>query len=86
METSMYKLQTDSWYLERLLCFMAGIIAILSSLLAWLHSICWLILTILVGLNLFVFSTTGFCPSATFLRRMGAKARLETGSQGQRNG
>ncbi len=73
----MYKLQNDSWYLERVLYLMAGIIVILSSLLAWLHSIYWLILTILVGLNLFVFATTGFCPSAIFLRRMGVHPRLE---------
>jgi hypothetical protein len=73
----MYLLKTDSWYLERILFLMAGILVIVSAFLAWIHSIYWLILTLLVGLNLLVFSLTGFCPSAIFLSRMGVKAGLE---------
>lgn len=73
----MYLLKTDTWYLERILFLMAGILVIISASLAWIHNIYWLILTILVGLNLLVFSLTGFCPSAIFFHRMGAKTRLE---------
>ncbi len=72
----MYLLKTDSWYLERVLYLLAGIMTLGSALLAWLHSIYWLILTILVGLNLIVLSTTGFCISAQFFRKLGVKPRI----------
>ena len=73
----MYLLKTDSWYLERIIFLMAGILVLASSILAWVHSIYWLILTILVGINLLVFATTGFCPSANVFYKMGVKPRLE---------
>jgi hypothetical protein len=72
----MYLLKTDSWYLERVLFLMAGILVLASSILAWVHSIYWLILTLLVGINLLVFAVTGFCPSAIFFNKMGVKSRL----------
>jgi hypothetical protein len=72
----MYLLKTDDWYLERLLFLMAGILTLLSALLAWVHTMYWLILTALVGLNLLVFALTGFCLSANLFRRLGVKARL----------
>jgi hypothetical protein len=73
----MYLLKTDSWYLERIIFLMAGILVLASSILAWVHSIYWLILTILVGINLLVFAITGFCPSANVFYKMGVKPRLE---------
>jgi hypothetical protein len=72
----MYLLKTDSWYLERIIFLMAGILVLASSILAWAHSIYWLILTLLVGLNLFILAVTGFCPSAAILNRIGVKPRL----------
>ena len=72
----MYLLRTDSWYLERIVFLMAGILVLASSILAWVHSIYWLILTLFVGLNLVVFAVTGFCPSANILYRMGVVPRL----------
>jgi len=48
----MYLLETDSWYLERVIFLMAGILTLAGAVLAWFHSIYWLILTVLVGLNL----------------------------------
>jgi hypothetical protein len=73
----MYLLKTDSWYLERIIFLMAGILVLASSILAWVHSIYWLILTLFVGLNLFVLAVTGFCPSAILLDKMGIKSRLK---------
>jgi len=67
----MYLLETGSWYLERVIYLMAGILITAGTVLAWLHSTYWLILTALVGLNLLVFSITGFCPSANILFKMG---------------
>ena len=73
---TMYLLKTDIWYLERIVFLMAGILVLASSILAWAHSIYWLILTLLVGLNLFILAVTGFCPSAAILNRIGVKPRL----------
>lgn len=72
----MYIAQTDSWYLERIIWLIAGIFALGSALLAWLHSPYWLILTGLVGINLIVFALTGFCLMANIIYKLGAKPRL----------
>jgi hypothetical protein len=72
----MYLLETDNWYLERIIFLMAGILILAGTVLAWLHSIYWLILTALVGLNLLIFALTGFCPSANILCKMGVKPKI----------
>ncbi len=72
----MYLLKTDTWYLERIMFLMAGILVLASSILAWVHSIYWLILTLLVGINLVIYAVTGFCPSANIIHKMGVKSRL----------
>ncbi len=72
----MYLLRTDRWYLERVLFLMAGCMTGLSIILVLAHSIYWLILTGLVSLNLIVFATTGFCPSAIAFQKAGLKPRL----------
>jgi hypothetical protein len=72
----MYLLKTDSWYLERLLFLMGGIMTLLSVLLVLVHSIYWLILTAFVGLNLLVLGLTGFCISANIFYKLGVKPRL----------
>jgi len=72
----MYFLKTDSWYLERVIYLMAGIFTLAGTILAWLHSPYWLILTAFVGLNLLVFALTGFCPSANILYKMGVECRI----------
>ncbi len=73
----MYIAQTDSWYLERIIWLIAGIFALGSALLAWLHSPYWLILTGLVGVNLIVFALTGFCVMANIIYSLGARPRLQ---------
>jgi hypothetical protein len=73
----MYRLKTDKWYLERILYLMAGIMILISVMLVLAHSIYWLILTALVGLNLLVLSITGFCPSAIVFYKLGARPRLD---------
>jgi hypothetical protein len=73
----MYFLKTDNWYLERLLYLMAGILTLASAILTWAHSMYWLILTVLVGLNLLVFALTGFCPSANVFFKLGVKPKLQ---------
>ena len=73
----MYLLQTDKWYLERLVYTMGGTMVLVSLLLAVVFSLYWLILTALVGIMLVNFGLTGFCPSALLFHRLGVKARLQ---------
>jgi len=73
----MYIAKTDSWYLERIIWLIAGIFTLLSAVLTAIHSLYWLILTALVGVNLIIFSLTGFCLMANLIYALGAKPRLE---------
>jgi len=49
----------------------AGIVVLLSALLAWLVSPAWLLLTAFVGINLVQSAFTGFCPLAIILKKVG---------------
>jgi len=71
----MYMGNTDTWYLERIVFLIAGILALTSGVLAWVYSPYWLILTILVGVNLIIFATTGFCLMANILYKLGVQPR-----------
>lgn len=75
----MYMAATDQWYLERVIWLVAGTFALSSAVLAWLHSLWWLVLTALVGVNLIIFGLTGFCLMANFLYYLGFPARLQRG-------
>lgn len=73
----MYIADTDSWYLERVIWLIAGIFALSSAILAWVHSLYWLILTGIVGVNLIIFSLTGFCIMANLVFKLGAKPMIQ---------
>lgn len=49
----------------------AGIVVILSVLLAIAFTNAWLLLTLLVGLNLLQSAFTGWCPAMPVLRKFG---------------
>ena len=55
--------------IERGLRLIAGIVVLLSILLAWLHSPYWVGLTAFVGLNLFQSAFTNWCPMVWFWMR-----------------
>ncbi len=57
--------------IERWVMRFAGIVVMLSLLLAHFVSPNWLWLTAFVGVNLFQSSFTGFCPLAIVLKRFG---------------
>jgi hypothetical protein len=58
---------------ERALRLMAGIVILLSLLLAHFASPYWLWLTVVVGLNLLQSSFTNWCPAMTIFRALGLK-------------
>jgi hypothetical protein len=61
--------------LERYLRGIAGVIIIVSVLLAYYHSPYWLLFTAFVGLNLLQSAFTNWCPVMTLLRHLGLKCQ-----------
>ncbi|MFI0397856.1 MAG: DUF2892 domain-containing protein [Thiolinea sp.] len=59
---------------DRMVFAMAGVIVLLSVLLAVYHHMNWLWLTGFVGLNLLQAAFTGFCPAALIFKKMGIQA------------
>jgi len=73
----MYIAKTDKWYMERMIWFMAGLFILTGTSLAAIHSKYWLILTGLVGVNLLIFTFTGFCIMANILHRVGIRSGIK---------
>lgn len=59
---------------DRMVLAMAGVVVLLSVLLAVYHNINWLWLTGFVGLNLLQSAFTGFCPAAIIFKKLGFEA------------
>ncbi|MCF8880671.1 DUF2892 domain-containing protein [Hyphobacterium sp. SN044] len=57
----------------RAVTLFAGVVILVSLLLAWQFSPMWLWLTAFVGANLVQSSFTGFCPAAMIFKAMGLK-------------
>jgi hypothetical protein len=57
--------------LDRGVLLVAGLVTLLSTVLAAFVSPWWLLLTVFVGLNMLQASITGFCPAALILKRLG---------------
>ena len=55
----------------------AGILILISVILAWIHSPYWLIITFIVGINEIMFSLFGICVTSNILYILGAKPRLQ---------
>ncbi len=79
----MYLARTDKWYLERLIWLVAGVFALAGTVLAVVHSRYWLLLTGLVGVNLVIFATTGFCLMANILYRLGVRPMITSDRGGE---
>jgi len=60
--------------IDRAVMAFAGLMVLVSLLLAQVHSPYWLLLTAFVGLNLIQASFTGFCPAAMIFKALGLKS------------
>ncbi len=58
------------WPLERVLFALAGTVTLLSALLAALFSPWFLLLTVFVGVNQWLYVTAGACPASLLLGRL----------------
>ena len=63
------------WPLERVLFALAGSMTLLSGVLAVTVSRWFLLLTVFVGLNQWLYVTVGNCPASLLLGRAGIKAK-----------
>jgi hypothetical protein len=59
---------------DRAIFVLAGSMVLVSTVLAWLVSPYWLLLTGFVGLNMLQAAFTGFCPAAAIFGKLGLKA------------
>ncbi|MCK5684021.1 DUF2892 domain-containing protein [bacterium] len=59
--------------LENYIRVIAGLFVFVSALLGYLHHKYWLFFTMFVGLNLFQYGFTNFCPMALILKKLGIK-------------
>ena len=57
--------------IDRMVILFAGSVVLTASILAYLFSPIWLLLSGFVGLNLMQASVTGFCPLAMILKKVG---------------
>jgi hypothetical protein len=68
-----------AWPLERVLFAMAGTVALLSALLTVLVSPWFVLLTAFVGINQWLYVSTGACPASLLLgRACGLRSTLHT--------
>lgn len=74
----MYLASTKKWYLERIIYLMAGVFTLAGVGLGYFVSPYWYILDALVGVNLIIFSLTGFCIMSNILYRFGVQPNCET--------
>lgn len=58
---------------DRAVLAFAGLVVIVSLILAWFVSPYWVILTAFAGLNMMQAAFTGFCPAAMVFKRLGLK-------------
>lgn len=63
------------WPLERVLFALAGTMTLLSALLAAIVSPWFLLLTVFVGVNQWLYVTVGACPASLVLQRLGVAPR-----------
>jgi Protein of unknown function (DUF2892) len=59
--------------IDRIVLAFAGTMVLIGTILTWVHSPYWLLLTGFVGANLLQSAFTGFCPLAKILKAVGCK-------------
>ncbi|MCG6169746.1 DUF2892 domain-containing protein [Leptospira sp. FAT2] len=67
----------NSWYLERYLFLIAGTVSLAGLTLGFFVNQWGFAFNLLVGLNLILFSFTGFCPMSYFLKKIGIPSLAE---------
>ena len=72
-QEKIYRLDTETWYVERAVYLLAGIFVLASIILSLTVHENFLYFTALVGAMLINFSLTGYCPLSILLGKAGLK-------------
>jgi hypothetical protein len=73
----MYIANTTTWYLERIIRLVAGILVLISSILGYFVHPNWFLSAGFVGAMLTIFALTGFCPMSIILYALGVRERCK---------
>jgi len=73
----MYKLKTDTWFLERIVFLVAGILVLGAVALGLKVNSNFFYFAGFIGFMQIFFALTGLCPMAILLEKLGAKGRLD---------
>jgi hypothetical protein len=73
----MYIANTTTWYLERIIRLVAGILVLISSILGYFVHPNWFLFAGFVGAMLTIFALTGFCPMSIILYALGVRERCK---------
>jgi hypothetical protein len=73
----MYIANTTTWYLERIIRLVAGILVLISSILGYFVHPNWFLSADFVGAMLTIFALTGFCPMSIILYALGVRERCK---------
>ena len=82
MRKGFYIVRTDRWYIERTVWLIAGVVLLVSTLLAVLLGPWWIVGVIITGLVSINVAFTGFCPIGNVLKLLGFKAALGAPNRG----
>ena len=67
---SIYKLNTDTWAVERIIFLIAGLFIVVSLVLALFFDRCFSYFTFFVGVMLINFALSGYCPLAILIGKI----------------
>jgi hypothetical protein len=67
----------QKWYIERIVLLVAGVFNLTGLSLAFFISPYFLLLSLLVGINLTIYSLTGFCLMSKILAFVGVKTKAQ---------
>jgi hypothetical protein len=76
LRRGVYVVPTDSWYIERMVWLIAGVVLLTATALAVLVNPLWIFGVIATGLASINVALTGFCPVGNVLRLFGFKPKL----------
>jgi hypothetical protein len=80
LRKGIYIVPTDTWYIERTVWLIAGVVLVAGTLLAAMVDPRWVFLVIATAAASIGVSLTGFCLVGNVLRKLGFPPRLGTGS------
>jgi hypothetical protein len=83
LRSGVYIVPTNTWYIERTVWLIAGVVLLASTALAVWADPRWVLMIIATGLVSISVAFTGFCPVGNVLHRLGFKPKLGRDKTGE---